>query len=431
MTAAERHFTGYVATGRAKAAGHIAKLSFELEQGTGAKLYLGSLNILLDRPVRLNRAHAITLEDGRRLLWPARLNGVDVWLYRWRHAPLHVAEILAETRLRDQLGLADHDKVTLSVRDDLLSPTGAIPRLAWEAVWRGRRSWCYARDRYYLRTRAWCIRLGATQQKTFEGFDDMSLKTIKAAARRALGRSSKSPGRAYAFCRTPTAIADETRRISTQVLNLLNYTKTSNTSYSAQQYPAGYHSITLNGEPIAGQRDPARRLAQVPYDFSGKSVLDIGCNQGGMLHALKDSVKWAVGIDYDPHMVNAGNRIRTIQGSDHLNFYVFDLAQEPLDLILDFLPSERFDICFLLSVCMWIPNWRAVIDFAQAHSDAMLFETNGTEQQQQEQLDHLRLRYTTVQQLAERSEDDPGQKLRMLLLLTDPIANESLSQPKG
>jgi SAM-dependent methyltransferase len=242
----------------------------------------------------------------------------------------------------------------------------------------------------------------------------LAKQSARSLGLRRVGRS-KSP---YVFERVPlepaTGDVETSRR---QLLNLLNYTKTSGSSYAARRYPAGYHSIEIDGLRISGQRDPRARLAAVPVDFRGKTVLDIGSNQGGMLFAV-DGIRWGVGIDYDSRMVNAANRIRSARGRTNLSFYVFDLEHEPLELIHDFLPAGKVDVVFLLSVCMWLKNWREVIAFAAATSTAMLFETNGSDRQQAGQVEQLRRHYDSVQVLAAASEDDPGQKRRRLYYCT-------------
>jgi len=205
-----------------------------------------------------------------------------------------------------------------------------------------------------------------------------------------------------------------------QIQNLLNYTKTSESSYSALRYPAGYHTIEISGHRLVGQRNPAERLELVPVDFQGKTVVDIGCNQGGMLFQLDGLLKWGIGLDYDGRMINAAHRIRAFRQSSNLNFFVFDLEREPLDLVEDFLPESRVDVVFLLSVCMWIKNWREVIEFAARISDSILFETNGTAEQQTAQLKHLKTLFRSVVLLKATSDDDPRQKRRKLLLCDGP-----------
>ncbi len=111
----------------------------------------------------------------------------------------------------------------------------------------------------------------------------------------------------------PEAAPTEAERQKYKVLNVIRYTQNSRTAYAAVGYPAAYHTIQIGNEVIEGQRDPVARLAAVSYDSSGKTLLDIGCNQGGMLFALSEQIKYGIGIDYDSNMINAANRIRALK----------------------------------------------------------------------------------------------------------------------
>lgn len=230
----------------------------------------------------------------------------------------------------------------------------------------------------------------------------------------------------YQLTRIPsTENEDAANRSLRQIQNLLNYTKTSQSAYSAKNYPAGYHTIQIGGQSIRGQRDPASRLNQVPIDFRGKTVLDIGCNQGGMLHQLSRDIKHGVGIDFDSRMINVANKISTVKCLANLSFYVFDLEKEQLDLIEDFLPEHSVDVVFLLSVSMWLKNWPDVIDFGARISDAMVFESNGSVEEQAEQKAYLKRTYESVSLLSDSSDDDPRQKKRKLYLCTGRIGKQS------
>jgi hypothetical protein len=70
---------------------------------------------------------------------------------------------------------------------------------------------------------------------------------------------------------------------------------------------------------------------------------------------------------------------------------------------------------------MWLKNWQQVIDFAHSKSRSMLFETNGTALQQDQQISYLKSKYSGVDMLSEISDDDPIQKFRKLIYLTGPI----------
>ena len=201
-----------------------------------------------------------------------------------------------------------------------------------------------------------------------------------------------------------------------KVINLLSYTKTSSVSYSAVGFDSGYHSFKIDEHEFKGQRDPKFRFKDLPISLKGKSVLDIGCNQGGMLYAFSDEIKYGIGIDYDSRMINAANKIKSYAKTCNIDYYVFNLEDENLDYINDFMPEDRVDVVFLLSVCMWIKNWKDVIKFSSRISENMIFESNGSEEQQNEQINYLKKIYKNVVLINERSEDDSSQKFRKLLL---------------
>jgi hypothetical protein len=191
-------------------------------------------------------------------------------------------------------------------------------------------------------------------------------------------------------------------------------------SYSGRRYLAGYHSLRIAGKSFRGQRDCEARLATVPFDFADKVVLDLGCNAGGMLHALAGVIGEGVGIDRDPRCVNAATLVAQVNGTSNLHFLMFDLEHDELDDLRVFTFGQRIDICFMLSVAMWIPNWKEVVRFASTFADAMLFETNGSSAQQGEQVAHLRQCFSDVRVLQDRSPDDPLQKNRAMYLCSGP-----------
>ena len=204
----------------------------------------------------------------------------------------------------------------------------------------------------------------------------------------------------------------ETRRI----LNLLHYTKSSTSSYNAEEYESAYHSIMIGGTRFAGQRDPGQRLEGVDFEFDGATVLDIGCNQGGMLMEVADRIKYGIGIDYDSRVVNAANRVSSHRRNENLGFFAFDVEQEKLELVRNLLPDAKVDIVFLLAVCMWVENWRELITFCASISDGLLFESNGTDEQQRDQEEYLKSTYGSVDLIRSTAPDDPQQKNRKLYL---------------
>ncbi len=199
-----------------------------------------------------------------------------------------------------------------------------------------------------------------------------------------------------------------------KVLNILKYTTIDKKAYSAEKYSAGYHTVKLGETTYKGQRDIAIRFENIQYDFTNKNVLDIGCNQGGMLMHIYDDIKNGYGIDYNYKLINGANRLKDYKKYTKLHFYVFDLEKENLNIINDFY-TEQLDIIFLLSICMWIKNWKDVIAFASNNAKDMLFESNGTEVQQADQINFLKQKYKNIKIIDESSRDDE-QKYRKLIL---------------
>lgn len=199
-----------------------------------------------------------------------------------------------------------------------------------------------------------------------------------------------------------------------KIKNLLQYTTTSGKHYNGAEYEGGYHTLTVQGKTITGQRLPSFRLEDLDYDFSNKTVLDIGSNQGGMLFEIQKEIKQGIGIDFDHRLVNVANRISDVENYENLNFYVFDLKNEDFNLINNF-SNDKIDVVFLLAVCMWIPNWKSLIKWVYDNSNVCLFETNGKKNQQEEQISYLKNLYKTVTVIKESSDDDLKQKKRITL----------------
>ena len=198
-----------------------------------------------------------------------------------------------------------------------------------------------------------------------------------------------------------------------KIKNLLQYTTTSNQTYNGEQYEGGYHSLNIHGVETKGQRKPGKRLEDIPFDFTNKTVLDIGSNQGGMLFEIQNKIKEGVGIDFDHRLVNVSNRIKISHNYSNLNFYVFDLDKENFNLINNF-AQNRFDIVFLLAVCMWIKPWKELITWCGQNAKSCLFETNGKKHEQKEQAEFLKTVYKNVTLIRAKSTDDASQSKRSL-----------------
>ena len=210
---------------------------------------------------------------------------------------------------------------------------------------------------------------------------------------------------------------DDIRKIST--LNVLDEVRKSGESYSGSSFLVGYHSMTLDGKLFRGQRECIQRLSSIPYDFEGKVVVDLGCNSGGMLHALSGKIDHGYGFDFNPKCINAAQAVKALNSVTNLEFYNFDLDRDDLATIPNLMLKKEADICFLLSVCMWLINWKDVVSLAVSLSDTLLFESNGSAEQQDEQVALLHHHYGSVVLLDKSSKDDFFQSSRRLYLCSN------------
>ncbi|HET7314558.1 methyltransferase domain-containing protein [Salinisphaera sp.] len=415
-----------VASGR----GHCSHLfdahGPEFDRATGEKLVIGSLNLISSRPIRLIEDCAVTLASARRLLWPAKLYDLDVWICRWGDSPLHIIEILSSVHLRKQFNLENDDEVVLQIAEEKINPLSLKSRISFNFFWIGRKNWYYSSEYYPNVVKNYAVKLEATQ--TYQGnmiqniarFGKNRLKSVAAALPSPLnpfpdtaGAESKN-NESFQFERRTTDSLSGVDFEFAQLVNLLNFAKTSGTTYSAKDYEGGYYTFEFKGHSLEGQRNLQTRFKDIPLDFENMTVLDLGCNRGGVLYDIANKIKWGVGVDYDPKLINTANKLRALSQASNLDFYFFDLEKYDLHLLKDLMPSTRVDVVFALAICMWLSNWKDVLDFSAEISNSMIFESNGSDQQQQEQETYLRGLYQHVDLISSSSVDDPRQKNRKL-----------------
>jgi len=184
---------------------------------------------------------------------------------------------------------------------------------------------------------------------------------------------------------------------SDKVLKLIDYTKLNKNSYTGRNFKSGYHSFVLEGVSYEGTRNNLNRIDRIKdYDFTNKVILDLGCNMGGMLHALSSKIKYGVGVDFDKKCINVANMVKDVNKISNLHFYIFDLDKEDLDLVKNFVLENRVDICFFLAVAQHIKKWKEVVQLCYGLSEYLLFESNGKQWFRDAQIDFIKRLYQSV-----------------------------------
>lgn len=151
----ETLLNGKISSGRGKAFHHVKNSLTELEASTGIVLFPGSLNVVLDREVKLKVCNAIIFDNGRRYLWEANVEGFRIWIYRWKGTPFHIVELFSDKKLRDALGLMDGSKISIRVNETMIDHISMKGKLVSFLLWGGRRRLFYNgnyTDNHFLKT---------------------------------------------------------------------------------------------------------------------------------------------------------------------------------------------------------------------------------------------------------------------------------------
>ena len=153
---------------------------------------------------------------------------------------------------------------------------------------------------------------------------------------------------------------------------------TGNTFYNGwnNRLEHGYHSFNLWNFRTQGQRNPLKRIEKMAryYNFQGKSVLDLGCNTGGMILHLHD-IKSAIGVDFDPACIDFASYLsKKLMTDISYDFKVRDLNEYDLSDI------PNVDVAFILSLGSWVKDWRGLYERVCQKASSIFLETNNAQE---------------------------------------------------
>ncbi|WP_152483515.1 hypothetical protein [Halomonas sp. THAF5a] len=153
-------FSGVVVSGREMAQRHVSLAMDELSTISGQDLFPGSMNVVLDKPLKLESRYSAIFDHGKRFIWRARIGCRQVWIYRWKGTPFTIVEILADCRLKDALGLLDGSCIDIEIDDALVAPLDWRDRLSSFLIWGMGRKYLYYSKPYPSRRYVMRIRNG-------------------------------------------------------------------------------------------------------------------------------------------------------------------------------------------------------------------------------------------------------------------------------
>lgn len=162
--------------------------------------------------------------------------------------------------------------------------------------------------------------------------------------------------------------------IKNELRKAIGYKNYNNWENKRTEY--GYHSFNIDEIDIRGQRIPLKRLKRIKkfVNFENKTILDVGCNVGGMIFHLPE-IEYGYGLDFDKNIIEAALNIRRILDFNNSDFYVFDFDRDSLEY-LDTLIKKDIDIIFLLSIGSWIKNTEKLFDWCIEKESQIVMETN-------------------------------------------------------
>ena len=158
---------GRVISGRGTAS-KIKSFTAEVVNFFGEPPVRGSLNLALDKPVRLDPEQIEFMGDKRAFFWACEIDGMRCLITRAKGHPLHIVEIVAPCKLRDKFQLQDGDWFELKVsRDIVVENLSWSTRAIWNIFWRFRECWYVSRAYRMLIGPFWLIRRRATQSPQY------------------------------------------------------------------------------------------------------------------------------------------------------------------------------------------------------------------------------------------------------------------------
>jgi hypothetical protein len=148
-----------------------------------------------------------------------------------------------------------------------------------------------------------------------------------------------------------------------------------------------YHTIRYKNKTYKGTRDCLDRIKKIDFNFMNGSIMDIGCNLGGMLWPYRYYCPWMVGVEDKDYFVDFCNHISKYYEVDWKTKFI----QCDIDKHIDNLNYlGRFDVIFMFAVTQWLKNWKQAIKWCCNHSRLFFIEYNGQPPQVKEYIKYTR-----------------------------------------
>lgn len=226
---------------------------------------------------------------------------------------------------------------------------------------------------------------------TYNPFWKFTLYTIAPKIRTALLRIRARVGDPAESL--PASSGDETSRTLRDAWSLAQRSPS-----NAPGQGLAYYAFSYRGTHYPGERAWYHRWEAIKrsVDFSGKSLLELGCNLGLLSSfATLYGATEAVGVDMDPMILRAASLVASTLGAS-ARFEKADLSQGDWEEQL----GGR-DIVAAMSVVHWLPDPRRVLEFLGQHRE-IIYEGHDSLDEEQRRLQALGFLHCKVLMETER-----------------------------
>jgi len=178
--------------------------------------------------------------------------------------------------------------------------------------------------------------------------------------------------------------------IDFQGVKLKNYSEYKNEIIKKIIKVNGEHGHTFNlyqsTEYHGGLRDTQERLKRYKFkEIKGKTVLDVGCNNGGMSRVMYDmGAKRVIGIDW-PNLIELTKELAILDGYFNIDFFGYDIKKLKWTDFVIRTGIVKFDIMLFLAMEVHVgrPEWlkKSKLLYYEGHGEEREFhlERNGEE----------------------------------------------------
>lgn len=172
------------------------------------------------------------------------------------------------------------------------------------------------------------------------------------------------------------AISDDVNPKLVKLLDAWKIAQKSNAS--APALPLAYYAIDFEGYHFPGERPWIERWERLKNlsNYSGKVILELGCNMGLLsTHLLKEAgAAKCIGIDHDKKILESAKLISEVfDVTPQFKQINFDSAKDWEDGLF----SEDIDIVFALNVLNWVNDKERFLKFLSNFSE-VIFEGHDT-----------------------------------------------------